>query len=251
MKRLISILAALLMFAQATAQATTVNYYVISEQARPFQIEEQGQNHSGIITDIVEEIFAGSDHSIEFHTFPFNRMITTLESGGESNWLTYGSPNWGRVQSENLSKEPVYTVKHVLVSSGTQPVQFSKMQDIEGASVVLLRGFDYPSLTPFFKDGLVHEMRVKDYQAAYRVIERTPGETVFVEMESRVIYNINQLGLAKSKFAITSFSSVIPDYSIYLALSPDMDEELQKYINQRLAQLKAEGKIADIINKYI
>lgn len=251
MKRLISILAALFMFTQATAQATTVNYYVISEQAKPFQIEEQGQNHSGIITDIVEEIFAGSDHSIEFHTFPFNRMITTLESGGASNWLTYGSPNWGSVQSENLSKEPVYTVKHVLVSSGKEPVQFSKMQDIEGASVVLLRGFDYPNLTPYFKDGLVNEMRVKDYQAAYRVIERTPGEAVFVEMESRVIYNINQLGLAKSKFAITSFSSVIPDYSIYLALSPDMDKDLQKYINQRLAQLKAEGKIADIISKYI
>lgn len=42
---------------------------------------------------------------------------------------------------------------------------------------------------PFFEDKTVNEMRVKDYDAAYRVIQRTPGDTAFVEMESRVMYN--------------------------------------------------------------
>lgn len=44
---------------------------------------------------------------------------------------------------------------------------------------------------PFFEDKTVNEMRVKDYDAAYRVIQRTPGDTAFVEMESRVMYNLN------------------------------------------------------------
>ena len=39
------------------SMASEVNYYVISEQARPFQIEQQGEQHSGIVTDIVSEIF--------------------------------------------------------------------------------------------------------------------------------------------------------------------------------------------------
>ncbi|MCV5263609.1 hypothetical protein OFC55_38715, partial [Escherichia coli] len=67
------------------------------------------------------------------------------------------------------------------------------MQDIKGRSIVLLLGFDYPNLMPFFEDKTVNEMRVKDYDAAYRVIQRTPGDTAFVEMESRVMYNLKRL----------------------------------------------------------
>ncbi|MCV5690178.1 hypothetical protein OFN32_38815, partial [Escherichia coli] len=80
-------------------------------------------------------------------------------------------------------------------------------------SIVLLLGFDYPNLMPFFEDKTVNEMRVKDYDAAYRVIQRTPGDTAFVEMESRVMYNLKRLELPLEQFEIQSFSAVIPDYS--------------------------------------
>ena len=94
-------------------------------------------------------------------------------------------------------------------------------------------------------------MRVKNYQSAFRVVDRHPGEMVFVEMGSRIIYNQNQLNLDKSLYAQQGFNDVIPDYSVYLALSPTMDKEVQDYINKRLKVLKKQGKIDEIINKYI
>ena len=233
------------------AMASEVNYYVIADQARPFQIEQQGEQHSGIVTDIVSAIFAESDYEVKYHTYPFKRMISVLEAGGEENWVTYGSPKWGKVQSENLSEQPIYTVKHVLVSSSKAPFKFSDMQHIQGRSIVLLLGFDYPNLSPFFENGTVNEMRVKDYEAAYRVLQRTPGDTAFVEMESRVVYNIHHLGLPMGDFQIQSFSAVIPDYAIYLAFSPKMNPKVQSFINKRLAELKSSGKLDDIIKKYI
>lgn len=145
MKGLLRVLAFSCMAVSAATTAEEVNYYVIADQARPFQIEQQGQQHAGIVTDIVNAIFANSDYKVNFHTYPFKRMISVLEAGGEENWLTYGSPDWGRVQSENLSKEPIYTVKHVLVSSSDAPFKFNTMQDIKGRSIVLLLGFDYPT----------------------------------------------------------------------------------------------------------
>ncbi|HGS5188359.1 TPA: substrate-binding periplasmic protein [Vibrio parahaemolyticus] len=251
MKGLLRVLAFSCMAVSAATTAEEVNYYVIADQARPFQIEQQGQQHAGIVTDIVNAIFANSDYKVNFHTYPFKRMILVLEAGGEENWLTYGSPDWGRVQSENLSKEPIYTVKHVLVSSSDAPFKFNTMQDIKGRSIVLLLGFDYPNLMPFFEDKTVNEMRVKDYDAAYRVIQRTPGDTAFVEMESRVMYNLKRLELPLEQFEIQSFSAVIPDYSIYLAFSPEMKPEVQHFINQRLSDLKASGEIDDIVKHYL
>jgi len=250
MKRLLLRLAFSLIVVSTHVTANQVNYYVIAEQARPFQIEQQGQMHSGIVTDIVSAIFAESDYQVNYHTYPFKRMISILEEGAEPNWLTYGSPNWSKVQSENLSEEPIYTVKHVLVSSSEKLLEFKNMSTMHGRSIVLLLGFDYPNLIPFFEDGWVNEMRVKNYDAAYRVITRTPGDTAFVEMESRILYNFKRLNLPLDNIQIQAFSSVIPDYSIYLAFSPHMKPEIQNYINTRLVKLTSSGEIDKIIRKY-
>ncbi|MBC7005193.1 transporter substrate-binding domain-containing protein [Photobacterium sp. BZF1] len=231
-------------------QAETVNYYVIAKQAEPFQIEE-GNNHQGIVTDIVKAVFEQSPYNIEYHTYPFNRMITLLEAGGEANWITYGSPNWGGVQAANLSDNPIYNVHHVLLSSTGVPFNFNTMQDLQDKVVVLLHGFDYPQLEPYIDKGEVEELRVKDYSAAFRVINKLPGDTAFVEMESRIKYNLGKQDKDKGNFNIQSFNTVIPDYPIYLAFDPKMDPELQQFINQRLNALKSTGTIDNIVDKYL
>ncbi|EID4425010.1 ABC transporter substrate-binding protein [Vibrio vulnificus] len=196
MKRLNRWICTSMLIFSAFALAQEVNYYVIANQARPFQIEQDGHDQQGIVTDIVRAIFSNSEHTLRFHTYPFNRMISILENGGEPNWITYGSPGWGKVQAENLSEEAIYTVKHTLVS-------------------------------------------------------RTPGDTAFVEMASRVNYNIQQLKLDPDQFALQPFEKIIPDYQIYLAFSPNMDATLQRFINQRLKEIKQSGELQRIVNKYI
>lgn len=231
--------------------AESVDYYVIAEQAKPFQIENQGESHSGIITDIVNEVFKGSKYQLNYQTYPFNRMISLLESNQEDNWITYGSPKWGKAQSENLSDDPIYIVKHRLLSSSKKPLIYRKMSELNGKVVVLLLGFDYPELQPYLTKGDIEEMRVKNYQSAFRVINRHPGDLVFVEMKSRISYNLEQLNIDKTWYEEHDFSNVIPDYPIHLAFSPNMDEALQAYINQRIKTLKKDGVIDEIVNKYI
>ncbi|USD42369.1 ABC transporter substrate-binding protein [Vibrio sp. SCSIO 43135] len=235
----------------AGLKAETINYYVISQQAQPFQIEEQGSNHSGIVTDIVKAVFDGSDYELAYHTYPFNRMITVLEAGGEENWVTYGSPNWGSVQAENLSDKPIYTVRHTLVTSTKSPFNFADMSSLNGKGVVLLHGFDYPELIPYIEKGDVAEIRVKNYQSAFRVIQRTAGEAAFVEMSSRVSYNLDKLQLDRDLYRMEPFSLVIPDYYIHLAFSKQMKPEIQDFINDRLEEMRTSGELDDIIGNYI
>lgn len=243
--------AALLVLNTSFASANKVDYYVIAEQARPFQIETKGADHSGIVTDIVKEVFKGSEHQLDYHTYPFNRMISILSSQDQGNWITYGSPNWGKVQSENLSEEPIYTVRHNILFSSKKPINYNQVSDLKGKVVVLLMGFDFPELQPYFASGEIQEMRVKNYQSAFRIVDRHPGDMVFVEMGSRITYNQNQLNLDKKLYSQHGFNDVMPDYSVYLALSPSMDKEVQDYINQRLKVLKKQGKIDEIIKQYI
>ncbi|MCQ1059751.1 transporter substrate-binding domain-containing protein [Photobacterium sp. ZSDE20] len=231
------------------SNAETINYYVIAKQAEPFQIEN-GNKHKGIVTDIVNAVFEQSQYNIQYHTYPFNRMIALLEAGDETNWITYGSPHWGGVQAENLSNSPIYNVQHVLVSSNASPFNFNTMQDLKDKVVVLLHGFDYPELIPYIKEGTIDELRVKDYSAAFRVINKIPGDTAFVEMASRIKYNLKKEDQDKNKYILQPFSTVIPDYPIYLAFDPKMDPELQAFINERLDTLKSTGKIDTIIETY-
>ena len=96
----------LFMLNTSLANANKIDYYVIAEQARPFQIETKGADHSGIVTDIVKEVFKDSDHQLNYHTYPFNRMISILSSQDQGNWITYGSPHWGKFSRRIYRKNP-------------------------------------------------------------------------------------------------------------------------------------------------
>ncbi|MEJ2766416.1 transporter substrate-binding domain-containing protein [Photobacterium sp. MCCC 1A19761] len=251
MKKISSALSVLALTAVSfSTQAESINYYVIAKQATPFQITGENNQQSGIVTDIVKAVFENSPYQINYHTYPFNRMISLLEAGGEPNWITYGSPNWGKVQSENLSEIPIYTVKHVLVSTRESNLQFHSIQDMHKKIIVLLHGFDYPQLLPYFEKGEIEELRVKDYQAAFRIIHKFPEFAAFVEMESRVKYNLAKLNQEQGDFRIQPFRSVIPDYPIYLAFDPQMNPNTQAFINRRLKTLKENGRIDEIIQRY-
>ena len=250
-KYLLSTAIAALFSSGYAVSSEPLHYYIIASQAQPFQIEEEGGAHKGMVTDIVEAVFQDSDYDINYHTYPFNRMISKLEARENDNWVTYGSPSWGNIQSENLSNIPIYNVKHSLLSSGKKPFEFNTIDDLEGKAVVLLLGFEYPNLDPYIAEGKLNEIRVKDYTAAFRVLNRTPGDTVFVEMESRIKYNLKDQNLDINDYQLQRFGSVISDYPIHLAFDPQMKPELQSFINQRLVEMRDNGQLDDIVGKYL
>lgn len=252
MKKHLIVASIVSLFSSSYASASEpLHYYIIASQAQPFQIETDGSSHRGMVSDIVEAVFDDSQYEINYHTYPFNRMIDKLDARENPNWVTYGSPSWGNIQSINLSKDPIYNVKHVLLSSGKKPFEFNTIDDLDGKAVVLLVGFEYPNLEPYIKQGKLNEIRVKDYTAAFRVLNRAPGDTVFVEMESRIKYNLNEQKLSIDDYQMQEFGSVINNYPIHLAFDPEMDPKLQTFIDQRLDQMQDDGRLDDIVQSYL
>lgn len=230
--------------------ASDIPYFVIAKQARPFQIETNNQQHQGIITEIVEAVFEDNNYSISYNTFPYNRMMTQLASDNYPNWITYDSPNWGGLQGENLSSIPVYKVQHALLSSKKVPFTFKNIDMMKGKIAVLLDGFQYPGLQPYIDSGHLNELRVKDYRAAFKVVEKLAGESFFVEMDTRIKYNLEQQNKDLKRYSIQYFGTIIPDYQIHLAYDPKMTPELQSYIDSRLMEMSQNGKLNKIVQKY-
>ncbi|WP_017222006.1 substrate-binding periplasmic protein [Moritella dasanensis] len=251
MKRFISIMLTLqLCIASFTANSESINYYVIAKQAMPFQITTDDNQHSGIVSDIIANVFIDK-YTVNYHVYPFNRMISELEAGGEKNWITYGSPNWGSVQAENLSDKPIYTVSHSILTNAKSDFSYKELSDIKDKVFVLLYGFDYPTLQPYIDNGEIKELRVKDYAAAFRILDKMPQDAIFIEMTSRIKYNLKIQSKSLSNYHLQDFSALIPSYPIYLAFDPKMDSELQKFINQQLSTLSDTGTLTEIINNYI
>lgn len=251
MKGFISIMLTLqISLTSYTANSESINYYVIAKQAMPFQIATDDNQHSGIISDLIAQMFM-DNYTVNYHTYPFNRMISELEAGGEKNWITYGSPNWGSVQADNLSDKSIYTVRHSILAHAKSDFLYQDIDDIKDKVFVLLYGFDYPTLQPYIDKGDIKALRVKDYSAAFRILDKMPHDAVFIEMTSRIKYNLKIQSRALSSYHLQDFSALIPSYPLYLALDPNMDSDIQKFINQQLSILSASGALTKIINRYI
>ncbi|KGJ96872.1 substrate-binding periplasmic protein [Colwellia psychrerythraea] len=240
----------LLFIATSSKAATEINYMVIQDQAQPFQNHQNKKHHTGIITDIVKEIFSSPEYELKIHTLPFNRMISMLEKGDIENWITFGSPNWPGVQSANLSKLPVFNVQHSLLTSTQQDFDINSAEDLFGKTVILLHGFNYPGLEEHIAEKRIKAISVKNYKSAFKVVNRLKDKAGFVEMDVRIKYNLKKEELATKDYNLHNFSKVIENYDLHLAMSPKFDKELQRHLEESLDKLYQTGNLEKIIEAY-
>lgn len=240
----------LILISTSSKAITEINYMVIQDQAQPFQNHQNKKHHTGIITDIVKEIFSGPEYEVKIHTLPFNRMISMLEKGDIKNWITFGSPNWPGVQSVNLSKLPVFNVQHSLLTSTQQDFDINSAEDLFGKTVILLHGFNYPGLEEHIAEKRIKAINVKNYKSAFKVVNRLKDKAGFVEMDVRIKYNLKKEDLATKDYNLHNFSKVIENYDLHLAMSPKFNKELQQHLESELDKLLQSGGLEKIISAY-
>lgn len=228
-----------------------INYVVIDNQAQPFQIEENGTKHSGIVTDIVKEVFKNSDYQLSTRTLPFKRMITMMETQKYKNWVTFGSPAWPGIQNENLSNIPIYNVKNIMLIKKSA-FKYKTEADLMGKTVILMDGFDYPGLDKLIAQGKIKEIRTKNHSSAFKIIERPSMSkfTGFIELKARVLYNLRKSKRNEFDYQMIDVSHIANNYSIHLAFSKQIDKNIQQFIDNRLQVIKQSGKLDNIIKQY-
>ncbi|WP_407334315.1 amino acid ABC transporter [Enterovibrio sp. 27052020O] len=243
------ILAGLLL--STNAAAWTLDYYVVQDQAEPLQIQDNGKQHRGIVTDILYKALEGTTHELRIHTYPFNRMIVEMTQNQDTNWVSYGSPLWGDMQAANLSSQPLFEVEHSIVSNAKNVLPYHSPNDLDGKIAVLLFGFNYPGLDTKIDKGEVSEVRVKNHAAAFRVVDRLKDTGFFVEMDIRIKYHLKRLGFTNKDYTLQTMNNLIPNYNIHLAYAPGIDPAISNFLDMRLKQMAQNNEIKPIIDSYL
>ena len=144
---------------------------------------------------------------------------------------------------------PLFDVRHSLLTCDSQIPDITGTSELRNRQLAILKSFDYPELTPLARLGELTLTDVRNYRQGFELVKhmRVHG---FVEMDLRIKYNLNLAQAREECMRLLDMSGVIPPFYIYLAVSQDTNEEQVKLFERTLEQMRSEGAIKKIVDKY-
>lgn len=239
--------------AMGSGDDRTVNYLIIDSKAAPFQIVRDGKSRGGIVSDLVDAIFAPSSYGVEHRVFPVNRLKQMAREHEVQRWVAYDTPEWGTFDGVGeMIREPLFATHHVLLTCNQDiPESIPDIEALSGKRFVTLRHFRYPPIEAASKKGHIKQVSIDRYEAGIRLVElqRVDG---FVEMKSRLQYHMQFRDRAPADcLRWIDLERVIPDFNIYLSVDAAWPLDFRAYVAQRIRELRDQGRIREIRSGYL
>ncbi len=251
----ISLVAVLALVGQVRGQAspeTTVHYLVYGESGEPFQIAGAGIG-TGVVTEIVEAVFEGSGIQLKAVVQPAKRINRLMVNGRYANWLTYGSVLWTLpevTEKAVFAKTPLFHFYYVLVGT-----KYSSLPDVvtnaslQGQTIITIFGYSYPRMGALQARHGIKTIAAKSHQDAVKMLLAGRGD-YYLAHPQRARWAIGRLGYNLNRFRFHNLAEHSQDIDISLLMDARMPPELQLFIEQRLRQLSASGRLAEIVARY-
>lgn len=234
--------------------------YFVNLASRPLQVYESKQKlmQSGIVTEIVKEVFKNSKYNLKPVILPTKMKDKKSFYGKYDLWVTYSSPDWEDardVEYKDFISVPLFPMRQVLVSPKEHNFNYHSVKDLYDKNVIIIEGYDYPGLDRYFKNNIkssskyINTYRPKDNKSALKMLERKRG-IGFVDGEFRAKYNMRRLGLNVDNYNFFPLDDVMHVPMIHLIVSRGFTSKQKGFIERRLREMKAAGIIDKILSKY-
>ncbi|MBQ6845552.1 MAG: basic amino acid ABC transporter substrate-binding protein [Oscillospiraceae bacterium] len=247
MKKLLALALALcMMLALVGCGSDEENKLVMGTNAAfpPYEFMDDNNQFAGIDVEIAKAIAEKLDMELEIKDMAFDSLIPAVSTGNVDVVLAGMTVTDERKESVNFSDSYATGIQVVIVKNDS-PIK--TIDDLTGKKIGVQSGTTgdfYCSDTP--ENGGFGEEAVKRFDngaLAVQALLNGQVDCVVIDNEPAKAYVAANEGL---KILETEFAK--EDYAI--AISKDNTELLEK-VNKALAELKAEGKIDEIIKKYI
>lgn len=228
------------------ASAEKLDYYVVEGLTAPFQISDPDATQKGFITEVVEALVEKLEIELVTHVAPSPRIELMLKDENKTNWIAYDSPAWNSVPKGVHLTTPLLNVTHSAVHCGHKHNFAGRMQ---GHSFAVLKHFRYPGLSNLAKEGKIELVSVKSYEQGFKLVDlkRVDG---FIEMDSRLKYNLNNAAQPPACRQVSSIGDVEPAYDLVLVVSQNMSVNKRLQLDQALQELSNEGVLERLLKKY-
>lgn len=233
-------------------ERSQVHYLVVDEKTRPFQIVEDNQSRGGIVTEVVDAVFAGTGYEVSHEVLPVNRLRVSVLENRINHWVAFDAPVWNSFGSEGeMLPQPLFTTRHVMVTCRPDlPDRITSIDQLEGLSVVMLRHFDYLAISEAGESGRLQPVPIDRFEAGLNLVQ-TGRADGFVEMVSRLRHYLMNYSGDGSCFREVDLSPIIPRYPIHLSVDRDWPGEFKTLVSERLAELSRSGELDRIYRQYV
>ncbi len=213
----------------------------------PYSIVEGDGKISGIMTDVLLIVAAKYGIKVRITTFPSKRGAYMLESGEID--ARPKAKEWVKEPEKFIWSDPVLNSVDVLISLKEKKLDFKSLDDLIGKRIGTHFGYGYPTLEPFFASGKIERW---DSHSQKHMLEMvTWGRT-----DAAIFNKFVALWLIKTEFQLEGkidFSEKkIAEAGYRFMFTPKHDwQPFVDFFNKELIQMKENGKLTKIIEKYL
>lgn len=198
-----------------------------------------GDKIVGIDAEIAALLAEKLGMELEITDMDFNGIISAVQNGVVDIGLAGMTVTPKRLESVNFSNPYAKGVQVVIVKEGSD---IKKIADLEGKLI----GVQEATTGDIYSTDEFGEGNIKRYQTGAAAIAALQGDIV----DAVIIDNEPAKAFVKENKGLTILEAHYADEDYAIAVAKDNTELLEK-INKALDELKADGSIDKIVNKYI
>lgn len=241
MKRFFAVVLAMLMLVLCFAGCSGKKKLVMGTNAEfpPYEYVDDNGKIVGIDAEIAQAVAEKMGYELEIRDMKFDSLITAVQSGNIDFALAGMTVSEERLLSVNFSDTYATGVQVVIVKEGSE---IAGIDDLQGKMIGVQSG----TTGDIYCTDDYGQEHVKQYDSgALAVAALMNGQVDCVVIDNEPAKNFVK---ANAGLKILDTEYTVEDYAAAIAKD---NQELLDAFNKALAELKAEGKLDEIINRYI
>ena len=204
----------------------------------------KGYEESGIFIDIFAELELLTEHTFELVHYPFARVMREFDEGRID--IEPGVNESWRQHAKVLGE---YTVPYevsteVIVYKRANRISVKSPQDLFGKSVGIVRGYSYPDFDDAFERKDINRIDNLSEKLLLRQLLHDRVPLIFIGYRTILYYK-----KSNPEYKSLLIGDVVNLSEVKLRLHPSKAYLLPEF-NQAINQMKANGTIESIYNKY-
>ncbi len=238
------IIVAVFSFAPAVQADGTILYVSGQMDWKPFLLKDKTGQPYGLMYDILSEAARRNGYKLQFREFPWKRAIMSLERGKLD--IMCGI-FWNKSRASTMLFSPPI-LRNQLHIFACKPFKLERLIDLEGKKGEKMRGGSYGEIF----DNFVHSGKgtfteVTDDQTAINRLVRGYSD-FFIGTYIDTVFKIKSQGLEEKVIVLPYVVDTVNVYFSYPKNSKKKNCYVQ--LNNTLAEMQANGKIAEMIKSY-
>ncbi len=229
--------------AQGSSEEKVFRFNVSPNGYPPYLIND-GDQTTGIMWAVVEEISGRLGYRVEAHKVPRKRVDQMLASSVIDG--TSRAREWTTGPENFIFTDPVVEIEEVVFFPANSPHSFEVIEDLFSLTLVTHLGYHYPELTPHFESGNIKRFDVSRDQDLFIYVLN--GDELDAAVADRLVgqWILYTEGM-KDNFRASNVT--LSKVGLRIMLRPEW-QAFAKAFNKELASMRKAGEIEKILSRY-